>query len=87
MIPLELRARIRRMHFAEHWPVGTIGRGAGSAPRALAADNVSHVGGSTNQATALAAYRDFIVGALEDHRRYRGGRDIHSDAPARVCRR
>jgi len=26
MIPPELRAEIRRLHYAEHWPVNTIAR-------------------------------------------------------------
>lgn len=78
MIPIELRARIRRMHFAEHWPVGTIAVELGvhhdTVRRALAADRLSQVGGSTNRATVLAPYRDFIVGVLEEHPRLRASR-------------
>ena len=78
MIPLELRARIRRLHFAEHWPVGTIAAELGvhheTVQRALDADWVRSGAGRTNKASILAPYRDFIVQTLEEHPRLTASR-------------
>ena len=70
MIPDELRSRMRRLFFAEHWKVGTISaelgvhhetvRHAIEAPRFV---NVKY----RAQGSALDPYKSFVQLTLKDH--------------------
>lgn len=85
MISDETRALIRRLHFAEHWKVGTIatelGLHHGTVERAIAAE----VGGAVPRpvrSTMLDPYKAFIVQTLEQHPRLRASR-LHEMIRAR----
>lgn len=77
MIPPELRSRMRRMFFAEHWKIGTIAAELGVhrdtvelaiEPKRFV--NVAH----RPSATILDAYKDFVQATLEQHPRLRATR-------------
>jgi len=77
MIPPEVRARIRRLFYAEHWRVGTIARELGVHPdtvhRAIESERFLHVTGEIH-ASLLDPYQDFIAEVLERHPRLRATR-------------
>jgi transposase len=77
MIDPELRARIRRLHFAEHWPVGTIatelGLHHGTVERAIATDPDAPAP-VTVRPSILDPYKVFIHDVLEKHPRLRATR-------------
>ena len=81
MISPELAARIRRLHFAEHWKVGTICAELGvhhdTVRRALALERVSGTGVKSVRPTLLDAYKDFIQATLEAHPRLTAMRLFH----------
>jgi len=84
MISPELRARIRRLFFAEHWKVGTIATELG-----VHHETVEHAVGLPGnagmlqfRATVLDPYKDFIVRTLEQHPRLRATR-VHEMVKAR----
>jgi len=72
MIPLELRSRMRRLFFAEHWKIGTI-----AAELSVHRDTVELAIEPTKfvnvayrpTATILDPYKDFIRATLEQHPR------------------
>jgi transposase len=76
MISLELRARIRRLHFAEHWKIGTIATELGlhhdTIRRALTVELV----GDTRVLTTsvVGPYKDFIAQTLAEHPRLTASR-------------
>lgn len=67
MIPAELRARIRRLYFAEHWRVGTIADQLGvhheTVQRAIEVDRF--VSRGRHVPSMLDSYLDFIAKTLE----------------------
>lgn len=77
MISEELRARIRRLFFAEHWKIGTIATELG-----VHRDTVALAVETTRFATArfqskamlLDPYRDFVRNTLEQYPRLRSTR-------------
>jgi transposase len=77
MIDAELRARIRRLRFAEHWPVGTIanelGVHHGTVERAIAADEQAPTS-LVLRPTIVDPYKAFIQQTLEVHPRLRATR-------------
>jgi transposase len=81
MISPELTARIRRLHFAEHWKVGTIATQLGvhhdTVRRALALECVSGAGVKSVRPTLLDPYKDFIQATLEAHPRLTASRLFH----------
>jgi transposase len=81
MISPELTARIRRLHFAEHWKVGTIATQLGvhhdTVRRALALERVSGAGVKSVRPTLLDPYKDFIQATLEAHPRLTASRLFH----------
>lgn len=77
MIDEEMRARIRRLFFAEHWKVGTIARELGvhhdTVLRAIDADRfVSR--GARVVPSMLDPYKSFVQQTLETHPRLRATR-------------
>src|SRR5512140_1510419 len=70
MIPPELLAQIRRLFFAEHWPVGTIARELGvhheTVRRAIEADRFVRPDALVRP-TMLDPYRAFVAETLEQH--------------------
>jgi transposase len=75
-VPLEVEAEVRRLHFAEHWPVGTI-----ATELSVHADVVRRVLGLLEPRPAqprrpklVDAYSDFIVQTLKQHPRLRATR-------------
>jgi transposase len=70
MIPPEVQARIRRLFFAEHWPVGTIARELGvhheTVRRAIEADRFVRPDALVRP-TMLDPYRAFVAETLEQH--------------------
>jgi len=77
MIPPELRARIRRLYFAEHWKLGTIATELGvhhdTVRHAVEADRFVRTGAQV-RATPLDPYKPFIAATLEQHPRLRATR-------------
>jgi len=77
MIPSELRSRIRRLFFAEHWKIGTI-----AAELGLHRDTVEHAIEPQRfvnvayrpTASILDPYKDFVRVTLETHPRLRATR-------------
>lgn len=71
MISPELTARIRRLHFAEHWKVGTIAQQLNlhhdTVERAIAIERVTGKASSQIRATILDAYKPLILEVLERH--------------------
>jgi transposase len=77
MIPPEVRARIRRLFYAEHWRVGTIACELGVHPdtvhRAIESERFQHATDEIH-ASRLDPYQDFIAEVLERHPRLRATR-------------
>lgn len=77
MIPPELRSRMRRLFFAEHWKIGTIAAelGVHRDTVELAIEPKRFVNVSYRpSATILDAYKDFVQATLEQHPRLRATR-------------
>ena len=77
MISPELRARIRRLYFAEHWKMGTIAAelGVHRDAVALAIESERFTNVAYRPATVLLdPYRNFIRVTLEQHPRLRATR-------------
>lgn len=77
MIPEELRSRVRRLFFAEHWKIGTIAGELGVHHDAV--EHALEPKRFTNRrwaatATALDAYKAFIGATLEQYPRLRATR-------------
>jgi transposase len=72
MISAELRARIRRLYYAEHWKVGTIAAELGvhhdAVRHAIEHERFTNVSYRAT-ATVLDPYKDFVRGTLEQHPR------------------
>ncbi|ABF86187.1 transposase, IS21 family [Myxococcus xanthus DK 1622] len=81
MIGLEVRARIRQLHYAEGWPVGTIATQLGlhhdTVEAALEDAPVASADRSTAKPTVLGPYTDFIDVTLKAHPRLRATRLFH----------
>jgi len=77
MIPPEVRVRIRRLFFAEHWRVGTIATELGVHPdtvrRAIEVERFAH-NTPTVRPSILDRYKAFIAKVFEDHPRLRATR-------------
>ena len=77
MISLLQRAEIRRLFYAEHWPIGTIADALGvhhaTVRRALNRDHASHPGPQIRP-SALDPYKAFITATLEQYPRLRATR-------------
>ena len=77
MISPELRARIRRLFFAEHWKVGTIAAELGvhrdTVALAIEAERFTNIAFRPAVAV-LDPYRDFVRATLEQHPRLRATR-------------
>jgi transposase len=77
MIPPDVRARIRRLFFAEHWRVGTIATELGVHPdtvrRAIEVERFAH-NTPVVRPSILDPYKAFIAKILEDHPRLRATR-------------
>ena len=86
MILPDVVARIRRLHFAEHWKVGTIAAELAlhhdTVRRALALERVTGVGVARVRPTQLDAYKPFLLSVLEQHPRLTATR-LHHMAEAR----
>src|SRR4051812_12400005 len=70
MIPEELRSRIRRLFFAEHWKVGTISAELGvhhdAIEKAIEAPRFANIK-YRERGTVLEPYKSFIKLTLQDH--------------------
>jgi transposase len=77
MISLFQRAEIRRLFYAEHWPIGTIADAVGvhheTVRRALNRDRGIHPGPQIRP-SALDPYKGFITATLEQYPRLRATR-------------
>mgnify|MGYP006286727321 CR=1 FL=1 len=77
-IPLSLATEIRRLYFAEHWPVGTIAAQLHvhheTVRRALGLLPAGAPGRRTDRPSLLDPYRDFIAGQLALYPRLRATR-------------
>jgi transposase len=77
MISADLRARIRRMFYAEHWRIGTIAAELGvhrdTVALAVEAERFTNVAFRPS-ATVLDPYKDFVRATLEQHPRLRATR-------------
>lgn len=77
MITPEVRSRIRRLFFAEHWKMGTIAAELGvhrdTVALAIEVDRFVNVE-FRMPASVLDPYRDFVRGTLEQHPRLRATR-------------
>lgn len=77
MIEAELRARIRRLFFGEHWKIGTIAAELGvhheTVERVLESDRFVNVTYRA-RASSLDPFKDFIQATLEEHPRLRATR-------------
>ena len=77
MISLLQRAEIRRLFYAEHWPIGTIADAVGvhheTVRRALNRDRGIHPGPQIRPST-LDPYKAFITATLEQYPRLRATR-------------
>jgi transposase len=77
MIDPELRARIRRLFFAEHWKVGTIASELGvhheTVERAIEVERFTNTT-KTIHTTLLDPYKQFLRETLEQHPRLRATR-------------
>lgn len=70
MISLEQHAQIRRLHYAEHWPVGTIAKELGLHPDTVRrAIEVERFGARVEapRPSTLDPYKPFVVATLEKH--------------------
>jgi transposase len=84
MIPTELRSRIRRLFFAEHWKVGTIATELGVHHNTveLAIDTSRFASRGKSVPSALDPYKPFLLETLEKHPRLRATR-LHEMIAAR----
>ncbi len=77
MISLLQRAEIRRLFYAEHWPIGTIADALSvhhdTVRRAINRDHASHSGPQIRP-SALDPYKAFITATLEQYPRLRATR-------------
>jgi len=77
MIPAEVRARMRRLYFAEHWTIGPIAAELGvhhdTVRAAVEADRFVRTGAQLRP-TLLDPYKEFIAATLETHPRLRATR-------------
>jgi transposase len=77
VITPELRAQIRRLFFAEHWPVNTIAVTLGvhhdTVRRAVESERFIHPGTQVRP-SALDPYKAFLIATLEQYPRLRGTR-------------
>jgi transposase len=77
VITPEVRARIRRLFFAEHWKVGTIAAELGihhdTVRGAIEADRFIRPG-AVHRASMLDPYKAFLAETLEQHPRLRATR-------------
>jgi AraC-like DNA-binding protein len=77
MISPELRARIRRLFFAEHWKMGTIAAELGvhrdTVALAIEPERFTNVAFRASVAL-LDPYKDFVRATLEQHPRLRATR-------------
>jgi len=77
MIPPELRARIRRLFYAEHWKMGTIAAELGvhrdTVALAVEPERFTNVAFRPS-ASLLDPYKDFVRATLEQHPRLRATR-------------
>jgi transposase len=77
MISAELRSRIRRLYYAEHWKIGTIAAELGvhrdTVALAVEAERFTNVAFRPSVAL-LDPYRDFVRATLEQHPRLRATR-------------
>ncbi len=84
-LPLELVARIRRLHFAEHWKVGTIATELrvhhDAVERALGLNARGGMVVRRALPTLLDEYKPFIRETLEKHPRLRATRLFHMVKP------
>jgi transposase len=75
MIDDDLRAKIRRLHYAEHWPVGTIASQLGvhhdTVRRAV---GLIAPDGNAVRGSKLDAYKPFVRATLEEYPRLRASR-------------
>ncbi len=76
MLSPELKTKIRRLFFAEHWKMGTIASQLGVHPDAVRAAiaSASFNRGRTSRATLTAPYLDFIHDTLSQYPRLRATR-------------
>src|SRR5215472_13730626 len=79
MISPEIRAKIRRYFYAEHWKVGTIARELGVHPDAVRnAIEAQRLGGAqTVRRSLVDPYLEFIRQTLDQHPRLRATRIYH----------
>ena len=84
-LPLEVVTHIRRLHYAEHWKVGTIVAELKvhheAVERALGIDTRGGMGVKRVLPTLLDAYKPFIREMLEKHPRLRATRLFHMVKP------
>jgi len=84
-LPLEVVTHIRRLHYAEHWKVGTIVAELkvhhDAVERALGLDTRGGMGVRRVLPTLLDAYKPFIREMLEKHPRLRATRLFHMVKP------
>jgi hypothetical protein len=88
MISSDLRSRIRRLFFAEHWKIGTI-----AAELGLHRDTVEHAiepkrfvnSAYRDMASILDPYKDFVRATLESHPRLRATRVLEMIAQRGYC--
>jgi transposase len=84
-LPLEVVTHIRRLHYAEHWKVGTIVAELkvhhDAVERALGLDTRGGMGVKRVLPTLLDAYKPFIREMLEKHPRLRATRLFHMVKP------
>ncbi|MEI2679842.1 MAG: hypothetical protein V9G29_19405 [Burkholderiaceae bacterium] len=77
MIAPELRSRIRRLFFGEHWKIGTIAAELGvhrdAVEHAIERERFINVA-YRPRASCLDAYKDFVRATLEEHPRLRSTR-------------
>lgn len=76
MVSPELRTKIRRLFFAEHWPVGTIAKEVGvhqdTVRGAIEADRFVRTG--LVRPSRLDPYKDFLAQTLDQHPKLRATR-------------
>lgn len=86
MIDDDLRAKIRRLHYAEHWPIGTIATQLGihhdTVRRALRDRSCSAGSPVSVRPSKLDPYKDFIRQTLEEYPTLRASR-LHEMLRAR----
>lgn len=75
MIDDEMRAKIRRLHYAEHWPVGTIAMQLGVHHETVRrVVGLLSADGTNVRGSKLDAYKAFVLATLEEYPRLRSSR-------------